>query len=205
MIRRLCVPAFLLAVALLLNGCLFDHPLTGGASKDINTWLLGIWSFKDPEKDQSFRLTVIPKNGDHYNITLEALGKNDRPTKHWQMTGWISRVGRGSFLSIQCDETSGQIAPGQFFFVHYQVLNQNNVLIRPLILDSPSDASSFQLRQEVRKKLKDRILYAQEGQVWTRISEIYWNPSLPGPQPMQPLRFPKADEYLQKEEKKKNF
>ena len=33
----------LLLLCTLLTGCYFEHPLTGGPSKDINSWLLGVW------------------------------------------------------------------------------------------------------------------------------------------------------------------
>ena len=75
-------------------------------------------------------------------------------------------------------------------FVNYQVIDQNNVIIRPLQLDSPPEASSYELREEVRARLKDGSLMPPEGAKWTRISEVYWEPGYTGEQPFQPLRFP---------------
>lgn len=180
----------LLLISAFLAGCYFDHPLTDGPSKDINTWLLGVWEYKD-DKGKVYRAGVTPLTGDRFNVWFRALGKRPRDTKEWQFEAWISRVGRSSFLSLKCIKSDGEVPEGAFVFAHYQVIDQNHVMIRPLQLESSSDTTSYHLRAEVRQKLKDKALLPEVGTAWTRISEIYWQKGDEGgEQPFQPLRFP---------------
>lgn len=175
--------------AILLAGCYFENPLTGGPSDDINTWLLGVWEYKDL-KGKVYRAGVLPLTGDRYSVWFRALGKNPRETKEWQFEAWISRVGDTSFLTFKCLKSAGQVPEEAFVFGQYQVIDQNNVRMRPLQLDSAQDTSSFYLRREVRARLKDRSLLPEEGSLWTRISEVYWPRDGDGEQPFQPLRYP---------------
>ena len=84
----------------------------------------------------------------------------------------------------------GEVPEGGFVFVNYQVIDQNTVIIRPLQLDSPPETLSYDLRAEVRRRLKEGSLMPVEGATWKRVSEIYWEPGYTGEQPFQPLRFP---------------
>ena len=62
----------------LLIGCYFEHPLTGGPSKDINSWLLGVWEAND-KKGKTYRARVVPITGDRYFVSFPATGsKKDR-------------------------------------------------------------------------------------------------------------------------------
>ena len=79
---------------------------------------------------------------------------------------------------------------GGFVFAHYQVIDQNNVIMRPLQLDSPTETTSLKLREEVRAKLKEKTLLPLTGSAWTRTSEVFWDLGFNGEQPFQPLRFP---------------
>jgi hypothetical protein len=173
----------------LLAGCFFDHPLTGGPSKDVNTWLLGVWEHKDA-KNRTYRARVVPLTGDRYFVNFQSAGRRGRDKKVWEFEGWISRVGYSRFLSLKCNASSGEIPEGGFVFVNYQVIDQNTVLLRPLQLNSPPETQSAALRAEVRARLKDGSLLPIDGARWQRISEIYWEPGYTGEQPFQPLRFP---------------
>jgi len=179
----------LLLFSTLLAGCSFDHPLTDGPSDDINTWLLGVWEHTDDE-GKIYRAAVIPLTGDRFTIWFRVLGKKPQATKEWQFEAWISRVGRSSFLSLQCKKSAGEVAEEAFVFAHYQLIDQNNLILRTLQLDSTPDTTSFKLRAEVRAKLKDKTLYPEKGSAWTRISEVYWDLGNNAEQPRQPLRFP---------------
>jgi hypothetical protein len=178
-----------LLLCTLLTGCFFEHPLTGGPSKDINTWLLGVWESKD-SKGRAYRARVVPITGDRYFVSFQVLGRKKVPTKVWQFEGWISRVAYSPFLSLQCTASSGEVPEGAFVFANYQVMDQNTVVTRRLELGSPPEATSQQLREELRQRLKDNSLTPDEGLKWTRISEVYWDPNYTEEQPFQPLRFP---------------
>jgi hypothetical protein len=172
-----------------LTACYFDHPLTAQPSKDINTWLLGVWEHKDAKK-RIYRARVVPLTGDRYFVNFQSGGPRGRNKKVWEFEGWISRVGRGRFLSLKCNLSSGEVPEGAFVFANYQVIDQNNVILRPLQLNSTPDTLSNHLRAEVRERLKEGSLMPLEGAKWTRISEVYWEPGYTGEQPFQPLRFP---------------
>ncbi len=145
-----------LALALLtFAGCSYKYPLTSGPSKDINTWLLGIWEHKD-EKGNVYRASVQPLTGDRMTVWFRALGKTPKQTKQWKGEAWISRVGHANFLTIKCLESADDFPVDAFTFLHYQVLDQNHVATRPLQLDGMYEATSFQLRKEVRKKWKEK-------------------------------------------------
>lgn len=180
----------LLLLSVLLTGCHFDNPLSG-PSKDVNTWLLGVWEYKDLKAKKTYRAQVTPITGDRYAVVLRELGKTPKETrKEWMFEGWIARVGGARLLNLHCKQSAGEIPVGSYVFLHYQVVDQLDVIMRPLQLDSAPDATSFQLRQEVRSKLKQGTLLPQIGTEWLRVSEVYWNKEDPyEQQPYQPLRF----------------
>ncbi|GAB4174925.1 MAG: hypothetical protein Fur0032_14660 [Terrimicrobiaceae bacterium] len=178
----------LLGALVFLSGCGFENPLTGRPSKDLNTWLLGVWEHKS-EKGERFRAIVTPKTGDRYWVTVQKLAKSGKPARSMSFEAYISRVGRSNFLTLKCLEGGPEIAAGRYAFAHYQVLDQNSVRIRLPALDADPSASGYQLRKEIRAKVKDGTLYPDIGTAWQRISEVYWAKG-DEPQPMQPLRFP---------------
>lgn len=179
----------LLLCSVLLAGCYFDHPLTSGPSDDINTWLLGVWEHTD-EKGRVFRAGVLPLTGDRYTIWFRALGKRPQDTKEWRFEGWPSRVGNSTFLTLKCETSAGQVPVGAYVFAHVQVLDQLHLITRPLQVDSGPETSSFDLRKEVRSRLKDRSLLPETGASWTRIAEVYWRPGDEGEGSFTPNRFP---------------
>lgn len=188
----------ILLLTVFLAGCKFDNPLTSGPTKELNTWLLGAWETKNSDGDIT-RVTVIPMNGDRYNIWYRTPGKGKK-VKVYNFEGWISRVGRSQFLSLKCISSPGDIPEGKFTFVHYQVIDQLHVLTRGLQLDAPNDASSFELRKEVRAKLKEKTLYSGETTSWTRVNDVYWDDN--SEDPIEPLRNPMG--YVEKKKDKKS-
>jgi len=187
MIKRLCLPVLLL-FTLALSGCFFDQPLTTYPSKDINTWLLGVWQTTD-DKGIVHQATLQPLTGSRYAVRYEILGEAPKDRKVWLFEAWTARVGSSIFLNLKCEESAGQIPPGGYLFLHYQVVAQNTVVTRALDLASPQNATSFELRKELRAKLKERTAYRPEITVWKRTSEVYWSSDSFAPQPPQPLRF----------------
>lgn len=192
----------LVVFASLLAGC-FEHPLTERPSKDINTWLLGVWEYKDAKTDRTYRAAFLPLTGDRYTVWVRELGKRPKDTKEWQFEAWISRVGNSQFLTFKCLKSDGKIPEGSYVFAHYTVFAQNDVAVRTLQLDSPPEATSYQLRQEVREKLKTKTLYPEAAAIWTRISEVYWQKEGdPLSQPLIPLNYPNAPEFNKKDKER---
>src|SRR6187455_2387772 len=119
MIKRLSALLFL---TVLLTGCFFDRPLTG-PSKDINTWLLGVWEHTD-DKGQLSRVRCTPLTDSRYAIVYILPGGNKRETREWRYEGWISHVGNSRYLSLKCVETASakkgetQIPVGSYVFIH---------------------------------------------------------------------------------------
>ncbi len=180
--------AVALVAAVALAGCYFDNPLTGWPSKNLNTWLLGVWESKS-EDGRISRVMVTPIDNGRYFVDLALAGKKPRETRRYQLEAWPSRVGDTTFLTLKCLEGSGEMPPGAYAFIQVQLLNQNTVRIRTLKLDSAPDASSFELRKEVRRKLKDRTLYSDEATTWSRVEEVFWSGD--GEKPtFTPLRNP---------------
>jgi hypothetical protein len=184
------------AATVLMAGCYFDHPLTGNSSKELNSWLLGVWEYKDA-KGKVYRAAMIPRSGGRYQVWFRAIGKRPKDTKEWQFEAWVSRVGSGNFLTFRCVQSAGEVPEGAYVFAHYQVLDQNHVALRPLDLDKEFDTSSYRLRVEIRRKLKQNTLLPVEaGAVWTRIAEVYWDPESGDDPSFTPLRFPVSEPYL---------
>jgi hypothetical protein len=169
-----------LLLCTLLTGCFF--------AKDINSWLLGVWETTD-SKGRTYRARVVPITSDRYYVSFQT-GRKKAPRRVWEFEGWISRVAYSRFLSLKCAVTSGEVPEGAYVFVNYQVIDQNTVITRRLELGSPPEATSQQIREEVRQRLRDNTLMPDEGLKWKRTSEVYWDPNYTEEQPFQPLRFP---------------
>jgi hypothetical protein len=189
MIRTRLSALALLLLTVLLAGCYFDQPLTSTPSSDINTWLLGVWEYKD-DKGRTYRAAVVPLADDRYTVWFRKLGRKKSETKEWQFEAWPSRVGNSTFLTLRCDQSDGEIPVGSHVFVHTQVLDQVQVIIRPLQIDAGPESTSYEIRQDVRRKLKDRSLLPQQGTTWKRIAEAYWRPGDGGDGTFTPIRFP---------------
>jgi len=187
----------ILLLSALLSGCNFDNPLTGGPTKELNTWLLGVWEAQN-DKGDTARTVVLPMANDRYDIWFHSTVKGKKKTYNYE--GWISRVGHSQFLTLKClSSSSGDAQVGSYTFIHYQVVDQLHLFTRGLQLDSPQEASSFELRKEVRRKLKDKTLYGPETTAWTRVNDVYWDQANQTEKDIEPLRNPQG--YV---EKKKN-
>ncbi|MFZ4775714.1 MAG: hypothetical protein ACOYM3_10140 [Terrimicrobiaceae bacterium] len=176
-------------LALSLGGCYFDQPLTSGPSKDINTWLLGVWESKD-DKGRISRVMVTPMKQDRYAVQLATPGKSPREVKRYEFEAWPSRVGDTLFLTLRALQSPGDVPTGAHVFAQIQLLDQQHVRARGLNLAAAPSTSSFELRKEIRSKLKDRSLYeGTPSVIWTRVEEVFW--SRDGSDPaFKPLRYP---------------
>ena len=162
------------AVALFCGGCYFENPLTERPSKDINTWLLGVWEHKSSDGRVS-SVTVAPMTGDHYSVKAIIAGPTPRSSKRYEFEGWSSRVGDTNFLTLRCLQSQGDMPTGNYVFLQTQLLDQNDVRVHGLRLDVPAATTSFELRKEVRKRLKNRSLYDPEKTMnWKRVAEVVW-------------------------------
>ena len=160
---------------LTLAGCFFDHPLTTAASKDINTWVLGVWESTD-DKGRVSRVMVTPIKADRYAVQLSVPGKKPKEVNRYEFEAWPSKVGDTLFLSLRCLTSPGDIPTGSHVFAQVQLLDQNHARTRGLKLDSSPSASSFDLRKEVRSRLKARSLYeGTPSAAWSRVEEVFWS------------------------------
>jgi len=184
------LPAALLAATLVMafGGC-FDHPLTAGPSRNINTWLLGVWQTQD-DKGNELTATVLPKSASHCSVEIALKDAKTGKKQTGLFDGFISRIDGYHFLSLKLLTASPEAGKiGSYAFAHYEMMSPNEVRIRIPDLEESTGASSFQLRQLVRKKLKDNTLYPRPALVWVRISEVYWEKGH-APEVMQQLRWP---------------
>lgn len=186
---------FTIVAAMFFAGC-YDHPLTSTPSKEINTWLLGVWEYTDKDGEVS-QAIVTPMSHDKYAIQISYYphNKKRRHSKARQIDqyeAWASRVGDTTFLTLHCIKGSGNLfsmSPGNYLPIQIQLLDQNNLRVHGLALESPSSASSYDLRKEVRQKLKTRTLYSEKQTDWKRVAEVFW--STDGRNPVfTPLRNP---------------
>lgn len=162
----------LLFLPLLLAGCWFQNPLTPDGSENLNTWLLGEWQHKDRNGAIS-RAVVTPVSGDLYRVQVSMAGKGGR--RDYDLEAWTSRVGNSVFLTLRSLKNSTNLPEGAHVFAHSQMLDQNTLRLRKIQLDSPADATSFELRKEIRSRLKEGSLFVEGAETdWKRIGEVYW-------------------------------
>lgn len=191
MMRTRFYALVLLAIGSLATSCQkYQNPLTDKPSKDINTWLLGVWEYKD-DTGKIYHAGVLPLTRDRYSIWCQEKGT----AKPFEYETWISRVGDSKFLTMKSLQATKEAPAGTFSFLHYQVMDQLHVVIRALQMESPDDASSKTLRAEVRRKLKDDTLLSEDGSTWTRISDVYWpSQNDSAKPPLVPNRSPRGAE-----------
>lgn len=165
----------LVAVAVFCGGGCYENPLTGGPSKNLNTWLLGGWDHKEDDGQVS-SVRVIPVACDRFSVQASIAGKTPKAAKKYEFAGWISRVGDTSFLTLRCEQSPGDIPVGSHVFLQAQMLAQNHVRVRGLQLDLPATATTLELRKEVRRRLKERSLYDEAKSTdWNRVEEVIWS------------------------------
>lgn len=169
----------------LLTACFFSSCLYNSApslpASQVNTWLLGHWISQD-KSGKVFEAIVEPKDNIHYDVTIWDQDKNkDHP---WKFSGWISRVDDLKLLTL-CSLSDDPRYHGKYLFFHYELLKPeaapiNGVGARRIRLTSlqlPKEAQQdtpYQLRQAIRKALRQHLLLFEEGSsVWTRTGEVY--------------------------------
>lgn len=200
--RSPLVLALLAVLCLGLGGCLFDHPLTGFSSTNIDTRLLGVFEFKeaqkvDPKKpaptpvpgvDNSIihRMAVLPLDANRYVIYYRDFSK--KPAKVDKFIGWISRVDSRYYITFQ-DVTEGSGTFGKYGFFAFEWEFPGNILLYAPDLKDFDQASSFKLRTEVRKKVKAGTLFPYTPTYWQKIARVWWNPLQPKVEPVIPKEF----------------
>ena len=163
----------LLFVPFLLAGCWFQNPLTPVGSENLNTWFLGEWQHKDRNGAIS-RALVTPISSDLYLVQVSMAGKGGR--REYELQAWTSRVGNSVFLTMRSIKNSANLPEGAYVFAHSQMLDQNTLRLRQIQLGSPANATSLELRKEIRSRLKDGSLFADGAEAdWKRIGEVYWS------------------------------
>lgn len=170
---RIFARLVLILLPLLLAGCRFENPLTTNPSEDLNTWLLGEWELK--EKGGTSTAVVAPLSGDRYSVhvSLAPIGRNGR--REYDFEAWSSRDGNSLFFTMRSLKNSANLPEGAHVFLHAQMIDQVTVRLRPLQLDSPENATGLELRKEIRSRLKEGTLYAEDSaKDWKRVAEVYW-------------------------------
>lgn len=170
---RIFARLVLILLPLLLAGCRFENPLTTNPSEDLNTWLLGEWELK--EKGGTSTAVVAPLSGDRYSVhvSLAPIGRNGR--REYDFEAWSSRDGNSLFFTMRSLKNSANLPEGAHVFLHAQMIDQLTVRLRPLQLDSPENATGLELRKEIRSRLKEGTLYAEDSaKDWKRVAEVYW-------------------------------
>ncbi len=200
-ILRTILAVVISAGALLgLGGCLTDSPLTQDASTNIDTRLLGVFEHdgssgdsrrargeaEDSDKKELLRVAVLPRNENEYLIYYRDESK--KPIETLQFVGWISRVDQKYYLTLE-DVTEGSSTLGKFSFMKFTWRWPGNIILHAPDQAGLEGATSFQLRQAVREKLKDGTLFPYEGTYWTRIARVWWDPKAENPATTIPKEF----------------
>ena len=163
----------LILLPLLLAGCRFENPLTTNPSEDLNTWLLGEWELK--EKGSTSTAVVAPLSHDRYSVHVSVAPKGGSGKREYDFEAWSSRVGNSLFFTLRSLKNSANLPEGTHVFLHAQMIDQLTVRLRPLQLDSPENATGLELRKEIRSRLKEGTLYAEDSaKDWSRVAELYW-------------------------------
>lgn len=163
----------LIAMPLLLAGCRFENPLTPAPSETLNTWLLGEWEIE--EKGGKTTAVVSPLADDRYAIHVSLAPTGGKGRREYDFEGWASRVGELTFFTLRNLKNGTDMPEGTHVFLHAQMIDQITMRLRPLQLDSPENTSSFELRKEIRARIKEGTLYPDtDAKDWKRVAEIYW-------------------------------
>lgn len=178
--KRLFQLLFLFLALFLLSSCLYKSAPSQPCSQ-LDTWLLGHWITQD-KSGKVFEAIVAPKDNLHYEITIWDQDKNqDHP---WKFEGWISRVDNLKLLTLRSLSDDPRYY-GRYLFFHYELLTPEAAPIngvgarrmRLIELQLPKTAENYapyQLRQSIRKALRNHLLLFPEGtSIWTRTESVY--------------------------------
>jgi len=167
---RFAFPFFLL-LAMSLTGCLFESAPTN-PSRSNNTWLLGVWEYTDTE-GAIRKATLTPSNSDRMQIFYEEFNSAGKKIRSGTYSGWVSRVGQASLLTVELKEgaTTGYLVVG------FQFLDPLSVRMREVTAEETAKtASPFQLRAAIRQAFKEGTIFQGRNEIWTKTGEIYWDP-----------------------------
>lgn len=193
--------AYLLLAALLvcgLSGCLFEAPLTRHPSTNIDTRFLGVFEFneKAPRREAAsseetgpkvHRVAIVRRSEGTYWIYYR--NYSEKPVKTWRFIGWISRVDKAYYLTLQ-DDTEGSPTRGRYGFLKCDWKWPSTfVVYTPDMPGFENEKSSFKMRQAVRVKLKDNTLFPYEPTTWERIARTWWDRKATDPMSEIPKEF----------------
>lgn len=196
-----------LIFVLTVSGCLYDAPPTG-PSRSNNTWLLGVWEYHTTE-GHSRKAIVTPLDSDRVTIIYQELDANKKKVQAGTFTGWISKVGQASLLTIAIPQ-EGNLGKNSYLLLGYQLLNPMNVRLREVTLDpSAQTASAYQLRKLIRRSFRDGTIFSGKYEIWKKTGEVFWNPQgNPAEDTFSPIRnvrpLPPSSKAKQKEDDKYN-
>ncbi len=149
----------LLFTLTLLLGCNYKSPITGPETP-LDERLLGSWK-TGSANGQGARLRFRPLNQFEYLVEYTSEKEGGDYGKCF-----LSVVDGHRFLNFQDPATS------KFGFFGYEIDAKGRLKLRNLQLEVPASSSSFTLRQEIRKKLREGKLFLEENAtVWRRIKE----------------------------------
>jgi hypothetical protein len=175
--KRLFRIAFLLPLLLIFVGCP-EEPFASaptGPSRSNNTWLLGVWE-TPTEKGGLRRAVISPVDSDRMLVIFSEIDEKKKKVAEFTATAWISRVGHATLLTMELPPTA-QGAPPVYGVVGYQLLTPLLVRLREVTLDEEArGATSYRLRQSIRRAFKDATLFNGRDELWSKVGEIYWNP-----------------------------
>lgn len=182
------------AIILFLQGCISQNVLTPLPSRPMNTWLLGIWEYKDVQ-ETIYRTGVYSLDSTHYSIEVQRVGGSYKRLGIRRFKAYISRVDRMYFLNLL---PMGPMRSGEEnnpVILHYQLQSPVEIIVTPLNLGVSGEPWPWKLRQKVRLLKKAGTLFPPgKSMFWQKVSEVYWqkNASLES-QPGQSLRLPLRD------------
>jgi len=140
---------FAMLAFLILAGCEYQSSITAPETP-IDDQLLGTWSVKDP-KDGPTTLRFRKLNAFEYLIELESVEKGKRVKEYGK--GFLSVINDVHFINYQ-DHTNSR-----FLFDAYEFDKKGRLILRNTRLDVLADASSFSIRQAIRKQLEEKSLF----------------------------------------------
>ena len=89
---------FAFALVFAFEGCLLEHA-PSGPSRNINTWLLGIWVHEDAD-GSSRKVWMMPVSSDRYALYFQEYNSEGKVKETKRYEAWISRIGQASLLTI---------------------------------------------------------------------------------------------------------
>ncbi len=151
-------PFFFVPLLLLIcvSGCNYTSPITDSGTA-IDTRLLGSWTGRDPNGSNP-RLRFRKLNETEYLIEYFE-GKKAKDYGK----GFLSVIQDVRFINYQDAGNS------KFMFAAYAFDAKGRLVLRFPDLKSPDTASSFEIRQEIRRRLTEGSLFKQEATIWQKV------------------------------------